>query len=271
MNVSMYTGYAFRHDLGAPVEALRHFYDKGVRYGDMIDNEFTARPMDVYAGYLTEAGLGLSAVVSMLDIANFDASTREANMANVKAEIDLMHKLGIPRLMPAPSVKDARSLDEFERMRELMIEGFSELVDYAKGSGIHVMIENQSSHVRADSKIADLRVILDAVPGLGFVLDSGNFYCVGEDVLEAYEKLGDRMTHMHCKDWHPDPFGPYVRENLPRINGTAIGDGVLPLRELFARLRADDSQVNVVLEINSSRTNLEMLDRSAEFLCEQTK
>ncbi len=269
MNVSMYTTYALRYDFPTPVEAFRHFYKKGVRYADMLDNEFDMYPMHLYCDYLQEAGLGLSAVVSMLDIAHVDSAVRARNIAKVKGEIDLMEKLGIPRLMPAPDVVSAHSLEEWKRMQELLISGFAELVEYAKGSGIQVMLENQSSLVRADSRIEDLRVILDAVPGLGFVLDSGNFYCIGEDVLEAYRILGDRMVHMHCKDWRPDPYGAFVRENMPRFNGTAIGDGVLPLKELFSRLRRDKREVNVVLEINAVPMTLDMLERSAEFLREQ--
>ena len=269
MNVSMYTAYARRQGFDTPVDAFRHFYEQGVRFGDMCDDEFESLPMHLYCQYLTEAGLGLSSVVSMLDIASFDPQTRARNIAAVKGLIDQMHVLGVPRLMPAPSVRQAYSEDEFTQMRELLIAGFSELVDYARGSGVEVMLENQSTHIRADSRIDDLRMILDAVPGLGFVLDTGNFWCIGEDVMEAYRVLGARMTHIHCKDWAYDPYGGFVRENMPRFNGVAIGDGVLPLGELFAALRRDNCSCNVVLEVNAPRISLEMLDKSAAFLCRE--
>ena len=266
MELSMYTCYALGKGFSSPAESFRHFYEKGVRFGDMVDDEFLRMPFHLYCDTLIEAGITPEAVVSMVDIASFSAPDREKNLSIVKGYIDQMEKRKVGILMLAPSVRSANSEDEFKIMRELLIAGFQKVVDYSEGSGISVTIENQSTLQRADSKTEDVRYILDCVPKLGLVLDTGNFFCVGEDILGAYELLKDRMVHMHCKDWVYNPYGHFVRENIPRFEGTAIGEGLIPIKELFNRLKKDKYLGNAVLEINASPITLEMLDRSADFM-----
>lgn len=114
----------------------------------------------------------------------------------------------------------------------------------------------------------DIRKILDAVSALGYVLDAGNFFCVGENVLTAYELLKDRLVHAHFKDWKWDLFGCEIRENMPRFNGTTLGEGLLPLYELAQLMKKDGYDGSVVLEFNACRITEKMLDDSAKFLQE---
>jgi sugar phosphate isomerase/epimerase len=179
-----------------------------------------------------------------------------------------MEKLGIRNLMLAPAVRYARSEAEFLRMRELLIRAFLETVEHVRGSGISVMIENQSIPTRADSRAEDIKIILDSVPGLGYVLDTGNFFCIREDVKAAYALLKGRVTRVHMKDWEIDKYGSFLRENLPRFDGVAIGDGLIPNKEMIEMLYADNYQGKIVLEVNSGRIDLPMLERSAKFLRE---
>lgn len=266
MDISMYTTYALRQNFASPSMALRHFYDKGVRYGDIVDNELSVYPLHLYCDFLTEAGIIPNALVSMVDIASLDDNKRMRSIAVVKGYIDQMEKLKMPLIMLAPEVKAAQSEDELKRIQELLIRGVSDIIEYTKGSGIKVTVENQSTLTRGDSKMDDIRYILDCVPNLGFVLDSGNFFCIGEDVLKAYELLSDRLVHMHAKDWTFHPYGAFVRENMPRFSGAALGEGLIPLKEIIARLKSDGYGGKVVIEVNSNNITLEMLDKSAEFL-----
>lgn len=266
MELSMYTVYALKQNFSSPVEALSHFYKKGIRYADIVDQELEKYPMELYCQYVNEAGLKPNSLVSMLDIASADESVREKNLSAVKGYIDKMEKLGFSILMTAPDVVPAKDEDELKRMQERMLKGFLCLAEYAKGSGIRITIENQSTLTRADSRMQDVSDILNCVPELGFVLDTGNFFCVREDVMEAYNLLSDRIVHVHAKDWNYDINGSYEREGLPRFSGIAIGEGILPLKEVFSRLKADGYDGKVNLEVNMPEISLETLDRSADFL-----
>ena len=271
MNLSMYAEYAVWLNYENNADAFRHFYNKGVRYVDMNDDTMESLPLHLYCKQIREGGIIPGALVTILNIASFDKKEREMNIAVVKGYIDQMEKLDVPILMPAPTIGAAKNADEYKEMQNLLIEALTEVAEYAKGSGVKVVIENQSSLLRPDSKIDDLRYILEAVPELGFVLDSGNFFCIGEDVLKAYESLKDRMVRCHCKDWAFNPYGMYIRENMPRFEGVAIGDGVLPLDEMFKKFRDDNFDGGVVLEINARKLTLDMLERSIEFLREEMR
>ena len=269
MNISMYTCYALEQEFSHPVEAFRHFYNKGIHYADIVDDELASVPLHLYCEYLEESGIIPGALVSMLDIASFDSCVREKNIAISKGYIDQMEKLGMGIYMPAPSVKPAQNTDEFKKMREIMIQSYSHIADYAKGSGIKVAIENQSTLTRADSKTEDCLEILSSVPELGFIFDTGNFFCIGEDALKSYSLLRERIVHVHCKDWRITPFGQFVRENIPRFEGCVLGEGSIPVREILTFLKEDGYSGRVVLEINSPSVTLDMLNKSADFLnCE---
>jgi len=266
MEISMYTVYALKQNFSSPVEALSHFYKKGVRYADIVDDELDEYPLDLYCKYLDEVGIKPNALVSMLDIASSDINLRNENLSKVKKYIDQMNKLGFSIIMLAPDVVPAKNENELQKMQERLLNGFINITEYARNSGIKVTIENQSLLTRADSKMSDIYDIMNCIPELGFVFDTGNFFCIKEDVMDAYDLLSDRIVHIHAKDWKYDINGFYQREGLPRFSGTALGTGIIPLKEIITRLKGDGYEGKINLEVNSPGIDLETLDISADFL-----
>lgn len=268
MKLSIFTSYVMNRAFPAPEIGLKHMYDQGMRCADISEGLLATYPLHLHMEYLQEAGLIPNCLITTLDVVTASEQERKRNVAVAKGYIDQLEKLKIPFLMVAPKVIRARSRQEFDAMQVKMVEGFSELVDYAAGSGVTVTIENQSNMARADSSMHDIRKILDAVPGLGYVLDAGNFFCIGEDVLTAYKLLSDRMVHVHFKDWKWDPYGMYAEEHMPRFDGTTLGEGLLPLRELAGLMQSDSYNGSVALEINSYNITPQILDDSSKFLRE---
>lgn len=266
MNIAMYTRYVWGQDFPTPTDAFRHFYDKGVRYADIVDFELEEVPLHRYCGYLSDGGISPAALVSMLNILDFCKCERVKNIERVKSYIDRMEKFGIKILMLSPMISNAKNIDEFLKLRELMIASFNIVTDYAKNSGIAVAVENRSELTRPDSKTEDIRFILDNVSDLKLVFDTGNFFCVGENVLDAYKKLSEKILRVHVKDWKTDSFGCFVRENIPRFNGVALGDGEMPLKELISQLKCDNFAGDMVVEIDSNNVTCQMLDKSVDFL-----
>lgn len=207
--------------------------------------------------------------MNTLDISSFSAETRENNIATIKGIIDQMEKRKIPLMLLSPEMKRATSDEEVLKIREIALESIDKIINYAKGSNIEISIENQSSFAGCMSKMADIRYILDSLPELKYVLDTGNFFFVKEDLLKGYEYLKDRMVHMHCKDWRYDPYGFYVCENVPRFNGMVAGTGELPLKELFKRLRDDGYDKNVTIELNAIKITKEIIDSTIAFLLKE--
>ncbi len=269
MKVSFFGYYALQHTregrFATDEESFRHFKKLGTDYCDIFTSCLSKYPLTYYLESARNAGVDAGCLISFENIADKNPVERKKYIMRTKEQIDLMHKHSIPMMMLAPQTGEAENSCEFEAMREYLVEGFSEIVNYAKDSGICVALENQSLYRRPDSKIADIRYILDNVEGLGYVLDTGNFYCVNEDVLEAYNALKDRLVHVHCKDWKKDPFGDFVREHIPRFRGCALGQGEVPLAQLIAQLKKDGYKGLLTAEVNSPITWEEM-DSCIEFL-----
>jgi len=266
MNIAMYTRYVWGQDFPSPTEAFSHFFTKGVQYADIVDWELDEVPLHKYCGYLSDAGIMPGALGTMTNILEYNKSERIKNIAKVKAYIDRMEKFGIGFLMLSPTISNAKTLDEFLKLQELMIDSFGKITNYAKSSGITIGIENRSELTRPDSKVEDVRYILDNVNDLTLVFDTGNFFCVSENPIDAYHKLSDKISRVHVKDWKIDPFGIFVRENIPRFNGVAIGDGEIPISEIIKLLKRDQFEGELVIEIDSNNVTREMLDKSADFL-----
>ena len=229
MKVSFFGYYALQHAregrFDSDRESFAHFKNLGVDYCDIFTSCLAKYPLTYYLESARQEGVDAGCLIAFENIADRNPVERRKYIMRIKEQIDTMHKYNIPMMMLAPQTGEAESLCEFNKMREYLVEGFSEVVSYAKDAGICVALENQSLRKRPDSTIADVRYILDNVEGLGYVLDTGNFYCINEDVIEAYESLKDRLVHVHCKDWIKDPFGDFVRENIPRFRGCALGKG----------------------------------------------
>ena len=267
MNVSIYSLQVRRLvDGPGPDASLKHYYDMGIVAADAVESELAELSLSEYDKYVRRSGMSFGAFVATSDIITAKGAELEENRARVKGYIDELDRLGVNKIMLAPSVVNAESEAEFYDMRERMVEGYGEMVEYARGSGVKVTIENQSVAQRADSYIRDCKYILDRLPELGFVFDAGNFFCVREDALDAWAVLGARSVHSHMKDWEYNDYGRIIRSYMPPLRSSVMGEGLVGLDALITKMKADGYDGSMVLEVNGRPFTTEIMDRSAEFL-----
>lgn len=267
MNVSIYSVHLREVGGKDGYDALlREYFERGIRYADGLEKEIADDGgLRGYYNRITASGMGVSCFVATSDIIT-EGAMLEANISKVKGYIDELSSLGVDKIMLAPAVMPADNREDFYRMRERMVDAFGAMAEYAKGSGVKVTIENQSVAQRADSFIVDCKYILDRLPEVGFVLDAGNFYCVGDDVLVAYELFKSRIVHAHIKDWEEYRYGRIIRSYLPPLASSEMGKGVLPLDELLSRMKSDGYSGTLLLEINGRPIPKSLVDQSADYL-----
>ena len=246
--------------------ARREFHDRGIWAVDILEGELTDVTLTERAERVRASGMGIASFVATTDFITATGELLSKNTARVKALIDECAVLGIDKIMLAPMVKVADSEEEFYEMREKMVAGYGAMSEYAEGSGVTVTIENQSVPQRADSFIDDCKYIIDRCPKLGFVLDAGNFYCVGDDVLRAYDVFRDRIVHVHIKDWEHHPYGRIIRQNLDPIRSSEMGHGVIPLDELLTRFKNSGYEGSLLLEINGRPFDKALVVHDTEYL-----
>lgn len=268
MDLAIFATYLMSGAFPTPEDGFTYISEKGVKCADISEGWLPTYSIRQHIEMFNAAGITAKSLITHPDIVTSETRVKRKNLDTIKEYIDQLEKFNIPFIMVAPKVAFARNREEFDDMREKMIESLADITEYAKGSGVKITIENQSGALRADTYMHDIRKILDAIPELGYVFDAGNFFFVDDDAIEAYELLRDRMVHAHFKDWKWDAYGSYIKENSPRFTGTALGEGgLVPLRELAGRMCRDKYDGSVIIEINAPITPND-LGNSAKFLAE---
>ena len=125
--------------------------------------------------------------------------------------------------------------------------------------GIAVTIEDFGTPVSPNGTIADCAGMLDAVPGLKFTFDTGNFSIFGEDPHKAYETFRGRIAFVHLKDHPADSTGKITDLSVP------VGDGALDLGALIRRLLEDGYDGDFAAEHFAFADQGAAMRRSADF------
>lgn len=250
-----------------PSEAFKAFSDLGFGSTELASCEFSyILSFDEYKENFKKHNIKLKTVQIITSFAEGSKEKYLEEIEKAKADIDKAQKLGAELVMVVPEVFDVHTEEDKIKVRDLIIKGMKELVDYAKNTSVTVTMENFSLHEYPYSTIDEMEYILKEVDGLKFTLDSGNFYCVGNDVIKAYDRLKDYIVNVHLKDFRDDENGIIIRPNLPVTDGCALGKGKIPLKELIQRLKSDNYDGDLVFEINSSKLCLEDIVASVDFI-----
>lgn len=82
--------------------------------------------------------------------------------------------------------------------RDEVMERLGRMAETAKGSGIRLCHENEKGiYGDVASRCTD---ILEQIPELGGIFDPANFIQCGQDTLQAWELLRERIIYFHVKD-----------------------------------------------------------------------
>jgi len=156
-----------------------------------------------------------------------EGTDREKNLAEGKAFIDIAQQINCPNVRVFPNLlpKD-RDKDE---VMDFIVKGLLELGNYAKASGVKVLMETHGDLVWTH----DIEKIMkDAThPNVGLVWDMTNMWTITkEPPAEAYRLLKKYIHHTHIKDAKlVDGKPQYVR----------LGQGEVPLTEGIGALVKD--------------------------------
>lgn len=214
---------------------------------------------------LQAADLGISCIYEFYDMGHFD----EAEKA--KRHVDTAVSVGAKRILVVPGFLAGEASEEmqkcmpvkekivafFEDNEEInrMAAGLSFAAKYGEEKGVIVTVEDFDG---LDSPLAGMYGIhwfLQQVPELMYTLDTGNFLFYGEDVLEAFELLKDRIAHVHCKDREPETNA-----------SVQTGTGYIPFEEILDKLKALNYDGFLAIEHFDVAGQEECIRGSAEFL-----
>jgi sugar phosphate isomerase/epimerase len=240
---------AMNHPARNPVEEIEWFGQNGFEFVDLTLEPPAADPADLDIQGVREAlarqGLDVVAHAAyFIPISSPFASLRRAALeefrralegaAQIGARMMTVHYRGIPPLFPP------------ERCPEWHLDVLDTLCTQAADTGVTILLENAPG---LPGQIDHIATILEAIPGLGFHLDSGHTQVEGgTDMFEAYlERFSARLMHVHLsendgsRDQHL-PLGAHPKVDvdwparIARLKASGY-DGTISL-EVFAPERA---------------------------------
>lgn len=162
----------------------------------------------------------LDLLVTYATHATLFAGEAEALQA-VRDDIDMAQRLQSPQLRifsgPIPESDDDARWDLAR-----------DIIDYAAERDVIIALENYAR--TPGGTVAEIRSVLDRLqtPALMTNIDIGNYWLHREDVPAAIQTVGNRAVSVHLKDQMAEPGQPPV----------SLGEGVLPLDDIFAELAA---------------------------------
>lgn len=129
-----------------------------------------------------------------------------------------------------------------EAMAEESVRFFRMAVEAATQLGITVGMEDTPQANKPFCTVAEMKALMERVPGLRLILDTGNIL-VGDpsiDLLDYYRQVKPYIMRVHLKDV---VRGPFPRKEKC-VDGFSIapvvtGSGILPMRKFLKELKAD--------------------------------
>lgn len=157
-----------------------------------------------------------------------DAAIRSKAASELVALARLAKDFGANGLMIVPgSLEDGIT---FDQALPWVAAGIREALPEATALGITLMVEQMGYASAFCQRPEHLRALIDAVgmPEFSLCWDGGNFTITRQDALAALPEFLPRIRHTHFKDGVRGDAG---------WKTVILGDGVVPLREMFGILK----------------------------------
>lgn len=279
MTMSMFMRIFFKYKLDRDLEDLRDGYEEmldlvveaGYPAVDVTSWEIDILGLEYVKKALEERNLKTSSLIYPEQFAAMDEENFQNRITRAMKGADTARALGTEIFMLVPQAQDGIEQYEPEQIRRRMTEHWCPITEYAKGFGLHVVVEDTPDLKLHFCRADEVKEVLDAVPGLELVYDSANMILTGEDPVEYLEKFAGRIAYVHLKDYRIAPPGSMVVEYDQ--NGTAmasapIGTGMIDLKQIINTLKKIGYQRDVTVEfrVDDDGEYLKSLIRSRQYV-----
>lgn len=208
-----------------------------------------------------DAGLSPSGVPVWCDFAHKPFSSRDLDVLETVKSAHAESVLLVPSLL--------EENDDSAAALEKTIEGFRAMTDACLREGLQVAIEDFDHDRSVLCTLEGVRAVLDAVPGLGLCLDTGNFIVHGESPLEILRTHGSRLCRLHAKDRATRPFcgkTPFDTQTGETWYPCPVGAGKMPIAEILREARDLAFDGTVVVECFNAEPMYPALVASANYI-----
>lgn len=263
--LTQFSAIAAAHDLGFDaIEFVTLNAPEGVTRRDFAKS---------LADEAARLGMTINAYAVGANLFTPDEASKQAALAQLFEEVDIAEILGAKVMRHdvcwayAPD-KGGRS---FDAMLPVIAENARAVTEYAAAKGIRTCSENHG-YIAQDSDRVERLVNAVAHPNYGVLIDVGNFACADEDSVTATSRLAPLAVHAHAKDFIKRSFleGPaegfFQTRGCNYLRGTAVGDGVIPVKQCIAVLKRAGYDGYLSLEYEGKEDCIEGIKKGRENL-----
>lgn len=208
-------------------------------------------------------GLDISCVYVFLDFSHSEDMTYALNVA------DTLKKYNIKRLMAIPGF--IYENDNKEICLKQMYECMNKLSEICRTNGIFLCLEDFDDSPAVFSTINGLNGFIKNVSGLECAFDTGNFIYSCENVLDAFDILKEKITHLHCKDrsyTEKKDEEPKIALDGRKLYSSPVGYGEIPIETIVKSLLKQGYDGYFAIEHFGSLNQLSDMKKSADKLKE---
>lgn len=260
--------FAVRDGEAKSVEALLHHYAKlGITSVDiMADNFDSAYNTSELLNVLKNEGLYTASMFHLIDFRHKENDIIKKLRDDTKRRISDCAAMQCTMFMPVPTITSPHA-NEHERneCRKTVAEYINDVSEIAKGYNITTVIENFSDTACPFSTIDDIDYLLTELPHVHYVLDTGNFWFGGTNVIEACKKFAQRTVHVHLKDIYPNENG-CLTVCSKSCDSSEIGGGIIDFEKIFEILAHSGYRGGATIEVNDNSDFVPKTEKSIEYL-----
>ena len=223
---------------------------------DMMDVEMKLYGEKKLQVALEKNGLRLDCLITNAGFFSAPEKVEE----QLRGALRLAQRFGAFTLMIVPgSAMDEKICAKMTKQQilDMAVQGYQTAVALAESYGIRVGFENTPQCFKPLASAEDCLYVLEQVPGLGFIFDTGNVKILGqqEDVLSFYEKIKKYLIRVHLKDVVVGDFARGERcVDGKNMQAVVAGSGIADLSGILAKLRADDYNGCMAVEYAAGNT-----------------
>ena len=217
--------------------------ENGIHMLDILDMEPELYGKEGFSQALEKYNVRCGCVITSMDL-YMDPKGVEGKL---RAAFDLAKELNASCLMVVPGSNSQEEQEYCKKhsrddLQQIAIDAYRTAVSIGEEYGIQVGFENTPHEEKPLASPEECAYLLESVPGLGFIFDTGNFKIADNecDELNAYELLKNYIIRVHLKDVVVGdfPYGEKCR-NGKRIVPVLTGSGVIPVQLIIEALKRD--------------------------------
>lgn len=253
MKISLSTKILWQINL---MDSLKLIKEKGYDGAEIWENQIHRDIEDLswFKKYLQQLGLEITlhSLNNDINLSSTNNEIRKVSVKQIVESIKLASKLGLKIITVHPGRKTS-SKDNLDRIWELQVDSFSQLVKVAKEHDVFLGIENMES--RAKEMIIfpkDVNRLISNIRSkcVGITLDLAHIATIGSLAVKEYiSELQEKIIHVHLSDSNN------TTTHLP------LGWGKLNLPEMLFALQKEYDK-NVVIEGYVPGREIEVLENN---------